>query len=205
MNKKPLAFSAIFILCLIAGCGKTNEIEVSSTIIDHEIETTTIPEETTTEKELTIYDYSVEELAEMVLNGEFGAGQDRIDALGDRYDEVQDYIDMNYISDNYPYEVEEAVVPDYSSEYSAEDLKYLGVIYWGGYKFTWYSELVLPGGGLNIPGRWSDGDFVRDGNGNICVASSDMPYGTIVSTPWGQGVVYDSGCANGTIDIYTSW
>lgn len=205
MNKKSLAFSAIFILCLITGCGKTNDVEVPSTVIDHEIETITIPEEIITEKESTIYDYSVEELAEMVLNGEFGAGQDRIDALGDRYDEVQDYIDMNYISDNYPYEVEEAVVPDYSSEYSAEDLKYLGVIYWGGYKFTWYSELVLPGGGLNIPGRWSDGDFVRDGNGNICVASSDMPYGTIVSTPWGQGVVYDSGCANGTIDIYTSW
>lgn len=90
-------------------------------------------------------------------------------------------------------------------EYSPYDLMYHGVIYWGGWKFTWYSENVLPGGGLDIPGRWSDGNFVRDGYGNFCVASSDLPYGTTIMTPWGNAVVYDSGCASGTIDIYTSW
>ena len=90
-------------------------------------------------------------------------------------------------------------------EYSPNDLKVLGVIYWGEWRFTWYSENVLPGGGLNIPGRWSDGDFVRDENGYICVASSDLSWGTIVDTPWGTARVYDSGCSSGTIDVYTSW
>lgn len=79
-----------------------------------------------------------------------------------------------------------------------------GVIYYNGYKFTYYSEKVLPGKGLNIPGRHSDGDFVRDGDGYICVASSDLPKGTVVDTPFGKGKVYDTGCPSGTIDIYVS-
>jgi hypothetical protein len=33
-----------------------------------------------------------------------------------------------------------------------------GVIYGNGNAFTWYSERVLPGGGLSIPGRCSDGN-----------------------------------------------
>ena len=80
-----------------------------------------------------------------------------------------------------------------------------GVIYYNGYRFTYYSEKVLPGKGLNIPGRHSDGDFVRDGDGYICVASSDLKKGTVVQTPFGPGKVYDSGCPSGTIDIYVSW
>lgn len=91
------------------------------------------------------------------------------------------------------------------SEYSPDDLMMMGVIYWGGWRFTWYSENVLPGGGLDIPGRWSDGNFVRDCDNYICVASSDLPKGTIIETPWGTAKVYDCGCASGTIDVYTSW
>lgn len=91
------------------------------------------------------------------------------------------------------------------SEYSPNDLMMMGVIYWGGWRFTWYSENVLPGGGLDIPGRWSDGNFVRDCDNYICVASSDLPKGTIIETPWGTAKVYDCGCASGTIDVYTSW
>lgn len=81
-----------------------------------------------------------------------------------------------------------------------------GVNYYNGYRETWYSQQVLAGGGLNIPGRTvrSDG-VVVDGNGNVCVASSDLPKGSTVQTSLGQGVVYDSGCASGTVDIYTNW
>lgn len=89
--------------------------------------------------------------------------------------------------------------------YTANDLKVKGVINWGGYRYTWYSEKVLPGTGLNIPGRHSDGNFVRDVNNYICLASSELAKGTIVTTPWGQGKIYDSGCAKGTIDVYVSW
>lgn len=80
-----------------------------------------------------------------------------------------------------------------------------GVIYANGYRYTWYSEKVLPGKALNIPGRHSDGNFVRDGDGYICVASSDLKKGTVVDTPFGKGKVYDTGCPSGTIDIYVSF
>ena len=81
-----------------------------------------------------------------------------------------------------------------------------GVNYFNGHKETWYSQRVLPGGGLKIPGRHVDGQgLVCDGDGYICVASSDYSKGTIVETSLGTGKVYDCGCASGTIDIYTDW
>ena len=80
-----------------------------------------------------------------------------------------------------------------------------GVIYANGYKYTYYSERVLPGPGLKIPGRHSDGNFVRDGDGYICVASCDLPKGTVVATPFGEGKVYDVCGESGTIDIYVSF
>lgn len=80
-----------------------------------------------------------------------------------------------------------------------------GVVYYNGYKFTYYSEKVLPGPGLKIPGRHSDGNFVRDGDGYICVASCDLPKGTVVDTPFGKGKVYDVCRDSGTIDVYVSW
>lgn len=120
------------------------------------------------------------------------------------------YVDEDYT--NEPYEeyyeeetYEEEYVETYSTTYSPEYLMNMGVVYDGGFRYTWYSERVLPGGGLNIPGRWSDGNFVRDGEGYICVASEDFAKGTVLETPWGTAKVYDCGCAHGTIDVYTSW
>lgn len=81
-----------------------------------------------------------------------------------------------------------------------------GVNYFNGHRETWYSQKVLPGKGLKIPGRHVDSrGLVCDGDGYICVASSDYPKGTIVETSLGTGKVYDSGCASGTIDIYCNW
>ena len=81
-----------------------------------------------------------------------------------------------------------------------------GVVYFNGHKETWYSQKVLPGGGLKIPGRHVDSrGLVCDRDGYICVASSDYKKGTIVETSLGTGKVYDSGCASGTIDIYCNW
>lgn len=81
-----------------------------------------------------------------------------------------------------------------------------GVVYFNGHRETYYSQRVLPGYGLNIPGRHvaSDGT-IRDIDNYICVASSDLAKGTVVETSLGMGKVYDSGCASGTIDIYTDW
>lgn len=97
--------------------------------------------------------------------------------------------------------------PSYVGYYSPYDLQTMGVITWGGYRYTYYSELVLPGDGLAIEGRHVDEyGFVCDGNGYICVASSSLPWGTVVDTPFGrQGMVYDSGCAWDVIDCYVHW
>lgn len=82
-----------------------------------------------------------------------------------------------------------------------------GVIEYNGWKFTYYSENVLPGGGLEIPGRHSDGTFVRDENGFLCVACNDIPQGELVDTPFGLAIVYDlvGEGGDGVIDIYVSF
>lgn len=81
-----------------------------------------------------------------------------------------------------------------------------GVNYFNGRKETWYSQRVLAGGGLKIPGRHvAEDGTIRDADGYICVAASDLPKGTIVETSLGTGKVYDTGCAAGTTDIYTDW
>ena len=95
----------------------------------------------------------------------------------------------------------------YYSDYSPYDLQSMGVIDWGGYRYTYYSENVLPGYGLQIEGRHIDEyGFVCDGDGYICVASSSLPWGTVVDTPFGRaGKVYDCGCDWDVIDIYVNW
>ena len=81
-----------------------------------------------------------------------------------------------------------------------------GVNYYNGRKETWYSQRVLAGGGLNIPGRHvAEDGTIRDADGYICVAASDLPKGTVVETSLGTGKVYDTGCAAGVTDIYTDW
>lgn len=84
----------------------------------------------------------------------------------------------------------------------------MGVKYYNGHRETWYSQKVLPGGGLRIPGRHVAQDgTIRDGDGYIVVAS-DLSYlsrGSIVQTSLGPGKVYDTGCPYGTIDIYVNW
>lgn len=84
-----------------------------------------------------------------------------------------------------------------------------GGIYYNPYtglKETWYSQRVLPGGGLDIPGRHvNEEGIVCDMDGYICVASSTYSKGTVVETSRGMAKVYDCGCAPGVIDIYTDW
>lgn len=93
--------------------------------------------------------------------------------------------------------------------YSASRLtKNKGAIYFNGHKETYYSQNVLPGASLNIPGRHvADDGTVRDGDGYISVAANTayMSKGTILITSLGPAKVYDSGCAVGVIDIYVNW
>lgn len=81
-----------------------------------------------------------------------------------------------------------------------------GRIWYNGHTETYYSQKVLPAGGLAIPGRHiaSDGT-IRDADGYIVLASDDYPRGTVVETSLGAGKVYDTGSGSGNIDLYTDW
>lgn len=78
-----------------------------------------------------------------------------------------------------------------------------GVVYSGGFKFTYYSQSVLPGGGLQIPGRHVNAaGYVSDGDGYIVLAGS-APIGTVYDTPFGfKGKIYDRGTYGNHLDVY---
>lgn len=130
-------------------------------------------------------------------------------------------VDDTYIEDDYSEDTTDDSTSEGDSDeydgsypsywmYSPEYFKENGVIEYNGYYFTYYSELVMPGEGLYIPGRWTDEyGFVRDGNGNLCLASNTpdtMDRFSTVYTPWGFGVIYDYGTGNdAVIDVYVGW
>ena len=73
-------------------------------------------------------------------------------------------------------------------------------------KETYYSQKVLPGGGLNIPGRHVVADgTVRDADGYIVIASDNLSKGSVTETSLGTGKVYDTGVGHAGVDIYTNW
>lgn len=83
-----------------------------------------------------------------------------------------------------------------------------GVVRYNGHRETYYSQRVLPGGGLRIPGRHvADDGTIRDSEGYICVAANPnfYPRGSKLMITLGPAKVYDSGCAYGTIDVYVNW
>ena len=82
--------------------------------------------------------------------------------------------------------------------YSASYFRRMGEIYWNGWRWTWYSEKVLPGNGLHISGRHlDDSKYVCDEDGYICLASSVLKHGTVIDTPFGK--------QGNTIDVYVGW
>lgn len=87
-------------------------------------------------------------------------------------------------------------------------LRQSGVLRYNGTKWTWYTQRILPGQGLNIPGRHLDENgLVCDGDGNVVLASSTSNRGQVVDTPFGkQGKVYDAGNGGSSwYDVYTDW
>lgn len=146
---------------------------------------------------------SNEEIISEINSGIWGNGEERKTRLTDagyNYDEIQSIINARYPS-------APKVTPTYT--YTGTGLTKSGGVYMNpktGLKETWYSQKVLPGGGLKISGRHVNNEgFVCDGDGYICVSSSTYPKGTIVETSRGMGKVYDSGCAPGVLDIYVNW
>ena len=93
--------------------------------------------------------------------------------------------------------------PSTTKNYTLQQFMFSGVVNWGGYKFTYYSQSVLPGGGLAIPGRHVNADgYVSDGDGYVVLAGS-APKGTIYDTPFGyKGKIYDRGTYGNHLDVY---
>lgn len=88
--------------------------------------------------------------------------------------------------------------------YTYNQFMYAGVINWNGMRFTYYSQSVLPGYGLDIPGRHVDGGYVRDKDGYIVIAGTvaQKLNHTVIDTPFGsKGKVYDV-CPEGHYDVY---
>ena len=106
----------------------------------------------------------------------------------------------------------EPVVPEYVEPEPAPQQTYVGNSFqsdgvWQdeNYRYTWYSSNVLYH--YRTP-EWTAGTdgIYRDAEGYVVVASSDLPQGTVVEgTPFGACKVYDSGCASGTLDVYTNF
>lgn len=83
-----------------------------------------------------------------------------------------------------------------------------GVFYYNGRKETWYStnEGCGQATARPIPGKHVDENgVIRDEDGYICVASSELPFYSVITISLGDAKVYDTGCSSGTIDVYTTW
>ena len=97
------------------------------------------------------------------------------------------------------------------NKYKGRSFKRKGRVRWNGASWTWYTQRMLPGRGLKIPGRHVDKrGFVCDKDGYIVLASSIgyKKQRKILPTPFGKyGKVYDT---NGTWnygwrDVYVDW
>lgn len=122
------------------------------------------------------------------------------------FEPEEEYEDESYYYDSEK-ESETSSSTSFSMTYTSSDFQDMGIINWGDWTWTYYSEKLLPGEGLYLPGRNTDENgYICDGDGYLCIASSSLDWGTIVNTPFGkQGKVYDSGCASHILDVYVSW
>lgn len=159
---------------------------------------------------------STEELAEIVVNQGIN-GDERIAYLGDRYAEVQAYIDEHYKAEVPTYVYEEEVYayqPDTGVYYSEGALTPdMGVNYYNGVMETYYN-LDMSGVVDWMHSLGYEGDYwVRSDGvkmfGDYVMVAADYDYepkGTITETSLGLGIVCDTGLGGwGWHDIAVDW
>ena len=164
--------------------------------------------ETTTE-ETTVDERPIEEIAQEVMDGVYGNGEEREQALGDRYEEVQRYVDDSLRLDG-----EDSVGSDYgyAGDYSRLNPTD-GVNYYNGVLETYYNmdmsawlEFIYS---LGYTGEyWVRSDGVKMFGDYIIVAADYgwLPRGTVIETSLGTGMVLDTGEGGWYwTDIATSW
>ena len=113
----------------------------------------------------------------------------------------------NYIPEpTYTYTAAPDPTPTYTAPSSGTgNFQSDGVWYDDNYRYTWYSSNAAYH--YRTP-EWSAGSdgIYRDSEGYVVVASSDYAHGTVIEdTPFGAAKVYDTGCASGTLDVYTNY
>lgn len=205
MKRQILKISALILTVLAlafcfsfkGGTGNDSVTELTTNIVPTTIEeetkevsttcSTSVTEESTTE----VIKKTNDEIAKEVLAGKWGNNPERkkrIEEAGYDYEEIQKLVDNLTPA---PIETSKPSIkqPNNQTSYSENPRKFIsdGVIYYGGYVWTWYSQRSLPGYGLNIPGRHVDKDgFVCDGDGYICLAYHSDCHGMIINTPFGK-------------------
>lgn len=188
--------------------------EATTVAVTTQPTTTVATEETTTE----VPTHSVEELAQIVIDSGIN-GDARKAELGDRYEEVQKWIDENYIPPETSYrqvgEADEYAVSDDYYEYPASygvlnpsD----GVCYFNGHMETYY-DLPMQGVidimySLGYSGEyWVRSDGCKMFGDYIMVAADFgwLPRGSVVLTSLGWGMVCDTGSGGSNwIDVAVS-
>lgn len=97
------------------------------------------------------------------------------------------------------------------NKYPGRNFRRVGRGRWNKCIWTYYSQRVLPGRGLKIPGRHVDSrGFVCDKDGYICLGSGmgNKKKHLVVPTPFGRyGKVYDTNGGNNNkwFDTYVAW
>ena len=179
------------------------EKEIIETVIEESVQDSMIVDEVVKLPVLK----SDDEIISEINAGKWGDGEVRknnLIAAGYNYHKIQSKINDQYVAKKSLRTKVPAMTHTYASRLTKR-----GGIYnnpYTGLKETWYSQRVLPGGGLDIPGRHvNDEGFVCDKDGYICVASSTYLKGTVIETSRGMGKVYDSGCKPGILDVYVDW
>ena len=179
------------------------EKEIIETVIEESVQDSMIVDEVIKLPVLK----SDDEIISEINAGKWGYGENRknkLIAAGYDYHRIHSKISDQYVAKKSLRTKAPAMTHTYTSRLTKR-----GGIYnnpYTGLKETWYSQRVLPGGGLDIPGRHvNEEGFVCDKDGYICVASSTYPKGTIIETSRGMGKVYDSGCKPGILDVYVDW
>lgn len=167
--------------------------------------------EATTEAETEVPSYSVEEMADYVLDNGIN-GPEREEYLGDRYDEVQGWINENHVPPVQPYSEPSYSEPVY---YGGGDVlnPSAGVVWYNGHMETYYN---LPMGGvldimyaLGYSGEyWVRADGVKMFGPYVMVAADFgwLPRGSVVECSLGTAIVCDTGAGGyGWLDVAVTW
>lgn len=191
----------------------THEEETTTAAVVRTTEPVTVAATETTEAE-TEHSYTVEELADYVLNNGIN-GPEREEVLGDRYDEVQTWINEHHVP---PARYEEPAYDPEPAYYEGGDVltPSAGVNYYGGIMETYYCldmsgvvQIMRSIGydEANYP-YWVRGDGVKMFGDFVMVAADfgQFPRGSIVQTSLGTGMVCDTGAGGWNwFDIAVTW